>query len=74
MAALGDDEQYWDDMVRCGYGYEETPFVARLGRLSRLNVLYLFNELIKIKASIRANGTTNKSQMEELALKMHQYG
>jgi hypothetical protein len=66
-------DRYWEALVNCGYDKQDNPFVARFGRLSRLNITYLFNELIKIKADIRINGDTNQEQMDLLALRLHQY-
>lgn len=74
MAFTTRDDEYWQELVSCVYGTQNNPCVARFGRLSRLNIAFLFNELVRIKADIRANGTTNQKQMDELALRMHQYG
>lgn len=71
--ALTQDELYWKSLVDCGYGNQERPFVARLGRLSRLNITHLLNELMKIKADIRHRGTTDQPQMERLSMILHQY-
>lgn len=66
-------DNYWEALVDCGYDKQDDPFVARFGRLSRLNIIYLFNELIKIKADIRIRGETNQEQMDLLGLRLHQY-
>ncbi|KAI2472674.1 hypothetical protein F4781DRAFT_318043 [Annulohypoxylon bovei var. microspora] len=64
---------YWKDLVDCGYDSQDGPFVGRFGRLSRLNIAYLFNELIKMKAKIRNDGETSQEQMNQLGLLLHQY-
>ncbi|KAI1485154.1 hypothetical protein F5X96DRAFT_674917 [Biscogniauxia mediterranea] len=66
-------DSYWRAIVDCGYDSQHGPFVARFGRLSRLNIAYLFNELIRIKADIRKNGETSQEQMGQLSLLLHQY-
>lgn len=66
-------DRYWEALVDCGYDRQDDPFVARFGRLSRLNIAHLFNELVKIKADIRSNGETNQEQMDRLGLRLHQY-
>lgn len=66
-------DRYWEALVDCGYDEQNNPFVARFGRLSRLNITFLFNELIVIKADIR-NGHRGKEQMDRLALCLHHYG
>jgi hypothetical protein len=66
-------ELYWKVLVDCGYDDQDDPLAARFGRLSRLNITYLFNELIKIKAEIRLKGDTNKDQMDLLGKRLHQY-
>lgn len=68
------DDAYWRHLVKCSYDGTKDPFAARLNRLSRLNVAFLFNELTKIKAEVRATETTSQEQMELLAVRMHQYG
>jgi len=45
-------DRYWEALVECSYDNNDEPFVARFGRLSHLNVAYLFNELIQLKADI----------------------
>ena len=66
-------DQYWEALVDCGYDNEEGPYIARFGRLSHLNLAYLFNELIQVKANIRSDGTTNQQEMERLGVLLHQY-
>ncbi|CAO2654505.1 Nn.00g112380.m01.CDS01 [Neocucurbitaria sp. VM-36] len=66
-------DRYWEALVDCGYDRRDDPFVARFGRLSRLNIAYQFNELIKIKSDIRINGKTNQEQMDQLGSRLHQY-
>ncbi|KAI0595957.1 hypothetical protein F4775DRAFT_566736 [Biscogniauxia sp. FL1348] len=66
-------DTYWRALFDCGYDSRDDPFVARFGRLSRLHIAYLFNELIKIKADIRSNGKSSQEQMDRLGLLLHRY-
>lgn len=74
MAIEAEDASYWRDLVECGYDEHDSPCAARFGRLSRLNIAYLFNELIKIKDDIRVSGTSDRAQLEKLSSLMHRYG
>jgi hypothetical protein len=65
--------EYWERLVKCSYQKQAEPIFSEFGRLQRLNLTYLFNQIARIKASIRGNNTTSKEEMDQLGLLLHQY-
>ncbi|KAE9363943.1 hypothetical protein N431DRAFT_489767 [Stipitochalara longipes BDJ] len=64
---------YWEDLVQCSYRASEEPPIGEFGRLQRLNLAHILNEIARIKASIRHSKTTSHSQMELLRRLLHEY-
>jgi hypothetical protein len=67
-------DEYWKKLVDVIFSQKEEPVLGESDGLQRLNLLHLLNQIAQVKATVRHNHTTSKSEMESLRVLMHQYG
>jgi hypothetical protein len=65
---------YWQQLVQSSYHHQEDPSFGEFRRLQHLNLTYLLNDIVSIKATIKHHGTTSRGQMELLRQLLHHYG
>jgi len=66
--------EYWQNLVQSTYDQKDEPLLGEFGRLQRLNITHLLNEIVRIKAAVRYNNTTSQEQIDRLREVMHHYG